>query len=192
MASLLFGLALFLGIHSVRIVAEEFRARQVARLGLNAWKGIYTLVALAGFVLLSLGYDAARQAPVELWAPPVWTRHLAALLTLPAFVLATAAYVPGTVIRAKTGHPLLLATKLWAFAHLVANGSVADVALFGSILVWAIACFAAARRRDRAAGVTYPAAGIARDLIAVAAGTAGWGVFAFFLHARLIGVAPFG
>lgn len=192
MTSLLFGLALFLGIHSVRIVGDDFRTRQVRRFGLAGWKSIYAVVALAGFALLVLGYGLARQAPVPLWTPPVWTRHLAALLTLPAFVLAVAAYVPGTRIRQRIGHPLLLGTKLWATAHLLANGNLADVVLFGSILAWAVACFVVSRRRDRAQGVTYPALGASRDAIAVAVGIAAWAAFAFHFHQQLIGVAPFG
>ena len=94
-----------------------------------------------------------------LWTPPVWTRHAAALLTLPAFILLAAAYVPRNAIKARLGHPMLLGTKLWAAAHLLANGNVADVLLFGGFLVWATLCFRAAKGRDRAAGTTYPSDG---------------------------------
>jgi uncharacterized membrane protein len=119
-------------------------------------------------------------------------RQIASLLTLPAFVLMAAAYVPGTRIRARLGHPMVLGVKLWALAHLLSNGRLADILLFGSFLVWAVACFRAARARDRRDGVVRPVGPVSRDAIAVAVGVAGWVVFALFLHGWLIGVAPFG
>lgn len=192
MTLLLIGLILFLGVHSIRIFADDWRTQQIAARGEPVWKGIYAVVALAGLVLLIYGYSLARAEPVALWFPPVWTRHLAALLTLPAFILVFAAYVPGTHIKAKLGHPMLLGTKLWAFAHLIANGNLADVLLFGGFLVWAIALFATSRRRDRAAGTVYAAAGVSRDVMAVVGGVGLWAVFAMLLHTMLIGVAPFG
>jgi len=192
MSALILGLVLFFGTHSVRIVADGWRSAQVARLGLLTWKALYSLVAIAGFVLIVWGYGSARADPVVVFAPPLWTRHLAALLTLPAFILLAAAYVPGTRIKAKVGHPMVAGTKVWAFAHLLANGNLADVLLFGSFLVWAILDYVAARRRDRAAGTVYAAGPIARDLIAVAVGGAAWAAFALWLHALLIGVRPFG
>lgn len=186
------GLILFLGSHSVRIVADDWRAEQVARLGERKWKGLYTVVALAGFVLIVWGYGQARMEPVVLWTPPVWTRHLASLLVLPAFVLIVAGNMRGTRIKAAVGHPMVLGTKLWAFAHLVANGTLADVVLFGAFLAWAIADYASARRRDRAAGTVYPAGTLARDALAVVVGVAAWAAFGFWLHGPLIGVRPFG
>lgn len=192
MLLLLAGLVIFLGVHSIRLVADGWRTRQVARLGLLPWKGIYALVAIAGFVLVVIGYGEARLSPVVIWESPVWTRHVAALLTLPAFVLVVAAYVPGTRIKARVGHPMLLGTKFWALAHLLANGTLADVLLFGGFLGWAVALFVVSRRRDRLAGVTSPVLGLSRDVAAVVLGVVAWGAFAGHLHARLIGVAPFG
>jgi len=192
MTLLLLGLVLFLGVHSVRLFADDWRTRQIAARGEAAWKGVYSLLALAGLVLIVVGYGQARADAAVLWFPPVWTRHLAALLTLPAFILLFAAYVPGTHMKAKLGHPMLLGTKLWAFAHLIANGNLADVLLFGSFLAWAIALFAKSRRRDRAAGTVYAAAGASRDVMAVIGGAGAWAVFALALHAMLVGVAPFG
>ena len=192
MTLLLLGLALFLGVHSTRIVADDWRTATIARIGEKPWKGIYSLLSIAGFVLLVIGYGAARQSPVVLFAPPVWTRHLAALLTIPAFVLLAAAYVPGNAIKRAVGHPMMAGVKVWALAHLIANGTLADVLLFGTFLAWAVLGFIAARRRDRAAGTTYPAGPGSRTAIAVVVGLVAWAVFAFALHRPLIGVAPFG
>jgi len=192
MTLLLLGLALFLGVHSTRIVAEGWRTATIARVGEKPWKGIYSLLSIAGFVLLVIGYGAARQSPVVLFAPPVWTRHLAALLTIPAFVLLVAAYVPGNAIKRAIGHPMIAGVKVWALAHLLSNGTLADVLLFGTFLAWAVLSFIAARRRDRAAGTTYPAGPGSRTAITVVVGLVAWAVFAFALHRPLIGVAPFG
>jgi uncharacterized membrane protein len=156
------------------------------------WKGAYSVVSLAGFALIVWGYGLARAEPVVLWSPPAWTRHLAALLTILSFVLLAAAYVPGTRIKAAVGHPMVLGVKVWAFAHLVSNGTLADVLLFGAFLAWAVADYASARRRDREARRTYAAGPVGRDLIAVVAGLAAWAVFALWLHAWLIGVRPLG
>ena len=192
MTLLLLGLVLFLGVHSTRIVAEGWRTTTIARVGEKPWKAIYSLLSIAGFVLLVIGYGAARQSPVVLFAPPVWTRHLAALLTIPAFVLLVAAYVPGNAIKRAIGHPMVAGVKVWALAHLLANGTLADVLLFGTFLAWAVLSFIAARRRDRAAGTTYPAGPGSRTAITVVVGLVTWAVFAFALHRPLIGVAPFG
>ena len=137
MTLLIVGLLLFLGVHSVRIVAEDFRSRQIARLGTNGWKGLYTLASLAGFALIVWGFGVARQQPVALWPSPAWLRHMASLLTLVAFVFVVAAYVPGNGIKARLQHPMVLGVKAWAFAHLIANNTLADLLLFGSFLVWA-------------------------------------------------------
>ncbi|HRP98276.1 MAG TPA: NnrU family protein [Rhodocyclaceae bacterium] len=191
MTILILGLLIFLGTHSVRIVADDWRTRQIARIGLMPWKGAYALASLAGLVLIAWGYAQARLDPVVLWIPPLWGRHLASLLTLPAFILIAAAYVPGTRMRAAIGHPMLAGVKLWALAHLLSNGSLADVVLFGSFLVWAVVDFAAARRRDRAAGMQPQPGSLRGDAIAVVAGGVAWFVFARHLHAPLIGVQPF-
>ncbi|MBK9116776.1 MAG: NnrU family protein [Betaproteobacteria bacterium] len=192
MIYLVAGLVLFLGSHSVRIFADDWRAAQVARLGERMWKGLYSAVALAGFVLLVWGYGQARMDPVVLWSPPVWTRHLASLLLVPAFVLVVAGNLRGTRIKAAVGHPMVLGTKLWAFAHLIANGTLADVVLFGAFLAWAIADYASARKRDRAVGTVYPAGSAARNVLAVVVGVAAWAAFGVWLHGPLIGVRPFG
>ena len=191
MTILLLGLVVFFGAHSLRIVAEPWRARQIERLGERRWKGLYSLVALLGLVLIIWGYGLARTDSIVLWQPPLWTRHLAALLTLPVFVLLAAAYIPGTHIRARLGHPMLIGIKLWAAAHLLANGTLADVLLFGAFLVWAVFDYKVARARDRATAVRYPPLGVTRDVAAIAIGLVAWIVFARYLHAWLIGAHPF-
>lgn len=192
MAYLLLGLLLFLGTHSIRIFADDWRTRQFARLGEKRWKGWYSIVALGGFALLVWGYGQTRLAPVDLWNPPLWTRHLALLLMLPAFVLLVAAYVPGNRIKAALGHPMVAGTKLWAFAHLLANGRLGDVVLFGAFLAWAVLSFVAARKRDRRAGTRYPALGAWRDVKVLIVALLGWVAFTFWGHQWLIGVAPLG
>ena len=192
MALLIVGLVIFLGVHSVRIVADDWRTAQIAKRGPKAWKGIYAVLSLIGFVLIVYGYGLARQAPAVVYAPPAWLRHLGTALTIPAFILLAAAYVPGTRIKRAVGHPMVLGVQVWAVAHLLANGAVADLVLFGSILVWAVVNYAAARRRDRAAGTVYAIGPVSRDVRAVVIGLAVWAVFAFWLHGVLIGPQPFG
>lgn len=188
---LILGLVLFLGVHSVRIFADGWRARTIARVGLQPWKGIYSLVSILGFASIVWGFGLARAAPVVLWTPPTGMRHAAALLTLIAFILVSAAYVPGNSIKSRLHHPMVLGVKVWAFAHLLANGSVADVVLFGAFLAWAVLDFAAARRRDRREGTIYPPGRAGATALAVVVGAVAWFVFAFWLHAWLIGVRPF-
>ena len=191
MTLLVLGLVLFLGAHSVRIFAEDWRSGVRARIGENAWKGAYSLVSVAGFALIVWGYGQARLDPVVLWTPMTWTKHLASLLTLAAFVLLAAAYVPGNGLKAKVKHPMVLGVKVWAFAHLLANHTLADLVLFGSFLVWAILDFRSARQRDRAAGTVYAPGSVGRTVVVVTVGVGLWAAFAFWAHAAWIGVAPF-
>ena len=189
---LIAGLVIFLGVHSTRMLADDWRSRTIERLGAKPWKAVYTLVSIAGLALLVWGYGVARQQPVQLWSPPVGLRHLAALLTWLAFVLLAAAEVPGNQIKARLHHPMLLGTKVWALAHLLANGTLAGAILFGSFLLWAVTMFASARRRDRREAVLYTPGTAVRTLITLAAGTLAWAVFAFWLHGLLIGIRPIG
>lgn len=191
MIVLVLGLLLFLGPHSVRLFADDWRSARIASMGLGKWKGLYSLVSIVGFVLIIVGYGMARaSAGMPLWIAPAWTRHLASPLTLVAFILIVAAYVPRSRLRALVGHPMLLGTALWALAHLLANGGVADLVLFGAFLVWSVAVFAASRRRDRAEGRERRGTW-GSDLTSVVVGTVAWYVFAMYLHVPLIGVRPF-
>lgn len=191
---LMVGLVLFLGMHSVSIVAPRARDRWAARVGENPWKGLYSLVSLAGLVLIVTGYAAAREAPVLLYTPPTALRHLSALLMLPVFILLLAAYLPGRIQRAAR-HPMLAAVKFWALAHLLANGTLADVLLFGGFLAWAVADRISVKRRAAAGlrvGPPIKIAGPDRDLVAVIGGLVIYGVFAGWAHGALFGVRPFG
>ena len=192
MTALILGLVLFLGMHSVRIVADGWRSQVISRRGPGAWKGLYTVVSLVGFGLIIWGYGQARLAPHVLWTAPLWTRHLAALLMLVAMVLLAAAYVPGNGIQARVHHPMVLAVKVWALAHLLANNTLADLLLFGSFLLWAVLDFRAARQRDRAAGTRYAPGTTGRSALVVGVGVLLWVVLAFGLHLWLFGVRPFG
>lgn len=192
MTWLILGLVLFLGVHSVRVFAEGWRTRLRAQLGENGWKGLYSVVSLVGLVLIVYGYGAARAEAVLLYSPPVWTRHLAALLTVPAFVLLVAAYVPGNSIKARVHHPMVLGVKAWALAHLLANGMLADLLLFGGFLAWAVLSFRAARARDRAAGTVYAPGRAVPTAVTVVAGLGAWAFFAMWAHGAWIGVRPFG
>ncbi len=192
MTLLLVGLLLFLGSHSVRILADGWRDAAVARLGLQRWKGLYSLVSGAGLALVVWGWGLARPLADSLWFPPAWTAHLGALLTLLAFVLLAATYVPGNQIQAAVHHPMVLGVQLWAVAHLLANGTRLHLLLFGSFLAWSVASLVAALRRDRREGRSYPPGRASRTAIAVLAGAGLWAAFTFWLHERLMGVAPLG
>jgi len=187
---LVLGLLVFFGVHSIRIVADDWRRSCLERIGKAGWKGLHSLLSLIGVALIVWGYDVARQQPIQLWSPPVGMPHVAALLTWFAFVLLAATYIPRNQFKARWHHPMLLATKLWALAHLLANGTLAGIVLFGSFLVWAIVMFASARRRDRRAGVRYELGLLSRTLASVLVGTLAWAVFAFWLHGLLIGILP--
>ena len=191
MIVLLLGLALFLGVHSVSIAAPGWRAAQIERRGERAWKGFYSVVAGVGLALLIVGYGLARREPVVLYMPPVALRHLALLVMLPVFPLLFATYLPGR-LRSAARHPMLLATTLWATAHLLANGTLADVLLFGGFLAWAVADRISVKRRPAAQAheVTAAPPGPMNDVIAVAGGLAVYAAIVFWAHRWLFGVSP--
>jgi uncharacterized membrane protein len=190
MGLLVLGLAIFLGVHCTRIVAPHWRRATITRIGDGPWKLIYSAVSILGFLLIIWGYGEARAAPVVLWSPPVWTQHLAVTLNVIAFILLAVYALPTGRLKARLGHPMVLGVKVWAIAHLLANGTLADVVLFGSFLFWAVVDFAASRRRDRAQGVVRVAGPVRNDLFAVAAGLVAAVLMVTFLHEWLIGVHP--
>jgi len=193
MLVLLAGLIVFLGVHCVSIVAPGWRTAQAARLGEGAWKGLYSVAAGIGLVLIVVGYGMARREPVLLYTPPAGLRHLSFAVMLPVFPLLFAAYLPGRIRRA-VKHPMLLAVKFWAVAHLLANGALADVLLFGGFLVWAVFDLISVKRRPAAQAHQAPAAPARpyNDVIAVAGGLAVYGLFIAGAHRWITGVSPLG
>ena len=191
MVVLIAGLLVFLGVHSVSIAAPAWRTSTMARVGERRWKGVYSLASGVGFALLIVGYGIARQSPVVLYTPPAALRHLAILVMLPVFPLLIAAYLPGR-IKSATRHPMLLAVKLWATAHLLANGTLADVLLFGGFLVWAVADRISVKRRTPVEAHAVPGARArpANDAIVIVVGLAVYALFLFWGHRWLIGVSP--
>lgn len=189
MLQLIIGLVLFFGPHSISIVAPAWRDRMHARWGETPWKGLYSVVSIVGFLLIIGGYGAAREVATDLYVPPQWLKHVSALLMLPVFPLLLAAILPGR-LKAFAKHPLLAATTFWALAHLIANGSAADVLLFGSFLVWAIADRLSLKRRPQREAPALPKSK-ANDVIAIVGGLAIYVLFVMWLHAKLFGVQAF-
>lgn len=183
------GLVIFLGVHSVGIAAPVWREAQIARLGDRAWKGLYSVVSIIGFALLVYGYGLARQSPVVLYTPPTMLRHIALALMLPVFPLFLAAYLPGR-IKTAAKHPMLLSVKIWATAHLLANGTLIDVLLFGSFLAWAVLGRIAAKRRTVPRAVPGAPPSTFNDVIAVVGGLGVYAAFLMGVHLWMIGVSP--
>lgn len=191
MAYLIVGLCLFLGVHSVRIFADDWRTAVHMRIGEQAFKGIYSVLSLLGLGLIVWGFGIAREIPVLLWLPPLGLRHAASLLNILAFVFVAAAYVPGNAIKSRVHHPMVLGVMTWALAHLLANGNVAHVLLFGAFLIWAVLDFISACRRNHVDGLQYPVGSLSATFLAVGMGVLLAAVFAVWLHGILIGVKPF-
>ena len=191
MIVLLLGLIVFFGVHSVSIAAPGWRGATITRLGEGPWKAIYSVAAGIGLALLIVGYGMARREPVVLYTPPPALRHLALVVMLPVFPLLFAAYLPGRLSRLAK-HPMLLATKLWASAHLLANGNLGDVLLFGAFLAWAVADRISVKRRrpDEAHAVPGAPPGPMNDAIAVAGGLAVYAVTVLWAHRWAFGVSP--
>jgi len=182
----LFGLVGFLAIHSISIVAPGWRDAMVARIGAPGWRGLYSVASIATFAAMIHGYGLARLSPVVIYTPPAGLRHLAMLLMLPAFTMLLSAYLPGR-IKTRLKHPMLAAVKLWALAHLLANGMLADVLLFGGFLAWAVVDRISVGRRPPRPVAGAPA-GRYNDAIAVVGGLVLYAIFITWAHGRLIGV----
>lgn len=188
MTMLIWGLAVFLGVHSISVVAPAWRDATVERLGLATWRAVYSVLALVGLYLIVRGYAAARLAPEVLWVAPLPLRHLAAVLLLPVFPALLAAYLPGR-LKTLLRHPVLVALKAWATAHLLVVGTLAGTVLFASVLAWAVADRISLKRRPERPIRTLPDSPW-NDAIALGAGLALYAFFVLKGHALLIGVAP--
>jgi uncharacterized membrane protein len=187
MTLLIIGIAVFLGLHVLPTISD-LRGKLTGSMGETGYKFLFSLLSVAGFALLVYGF--AKAPAIQVWSPPAWTRWVAIVLMLPAFIFLVAAYVPGQ-IKAKLKHPFLIAIKTWALAHLIANGDLASIILFGSFLAYAVYDRITLKRRAATALVTVPATGPPRnDLIAIVLGVVLYVLFLVWLHPLLIGTAP--
>jgi uncharacterized membrane protein len=187
---LLAGLVIFFGTHSIRIGLPSWRDRQIARYGDRNWRGAYSILSLLGLVLIIFGFGAVRWTTPMLWTPPIWAPYATAVLLLVAFVLNAASGVPNNRIRRIVRHPMLTGVALWGAGHLIANGRLADLLLFGSFLVWAVIDFGSCLNRDRRAGLVPSVGTLRADVICVLAGFGIWAIFLLFLHRWLFNVSP--
>lgn len=191
MALLVFGIVVFLGIHFVRSFAPGLRAAVIKRSGAGAWRAIHGIAAVVGLALIAIGFDQARATTGMLYTPPVFMAHIALALMLIASICLVAAFLPPGKIRVATKHPAILAIKIWALAHLIANGETASVLLFGAFLAWGVILRISMKKRWRAGEITYPAFVSYRyDLAAAVLGAVLYGVIVWRLHELVIGVSP--
>ena len=190
LAILILGLAVFIGTHVIT-TRRDARARLIAHFGEGPYKIAYSIASIVGVLLIAWGFGQYRATGyIPVWEPPAWTRHITALLVLLAVICVVAAYSPGR-IKTTLKHPMLVGVKLWAFAHLISNGDLGSIILFGSILGWAVFDRISLKRRTDPGGPPVPVGGVRQDIIAVIVGTLiylllGW------LHPYVIGVAAFG
>ena len=185
MAIFILGLVLFLGIHTVRMAAPGFRDAQIRARGEGPWKGIYSIVSLAGLVAIVWGYSMAQPLAPVLYVPPFWLVHLVVLLMVFSFIALFVSVLPGGRLKAMLKHPMLLAVKIWATAHLLVNGDLVSVILFVAFLAWAVAVRISLKRRNAPVAAPGP---VRNDIVAVVVGLAAWAAFMFWLHEWLIGV----
>ncbi|HEX4555682.1 MAG TPA: NnrU family protein [Xanthobacteraceae bacterium] len=191
LAVVVLGLAVFLGAH-VFVTRREARTALIGRVGEWPYKGLFSLVSLAGLVLIVWGYAQYRATGyVQVWTPPTWMRHVTVALVWPAIILVTAAYIPGNIKRTLK-HPMLAGIKLWAFAHLLSNGDIGSIILFGAILGWAVYDRISLKRRSDAGAPPIPIGGWSNDVIAVVVGTILYLALGFVFHPLVIGVPVFG
>jgi len=191
LVTLILGLVVFLGVH-VLTSLREARARLIERLGPGPYKALYSLIAAVGFVLIVIGFGRYRATGwIDIWHPPAWTRVVAAVLIWPAFISVTAAYIRGDIARTLK-HPMLVGVKLWAVAHLIANGDLGSIILFGAVLAWAVYDRISLKSRADAGAPAIPYGGRQNDIIAVVVGTIIYLAFGLVFHPLWIGVPVFG
>jgi uncharacterized membrane protein len=193
LAIMIIGLAAFLGAHTLAALRPQ-RAAVIARVGAGPYRGLFALVSLIGIILIGYGFARYRAAGyIEIWTPPRWTRHATAALVWPSIIFIVAAYVPGEIKRVLK-HPMLVGVKLWAVAHLLSNGDLGSIILFGSVLAWAVYDRIALKQRGDATGPVAIAAsgGYRNDFIVVVVGTLLFFALGFWFHPWVIGVPVFG
>jgi len=190
LAILILGLAMFIGTHVIT-TRRETRARLIGRFGEGPYKIAYSVASIVGVLLIAWGFGLYRAAGyIPVWNPPAWTRHIAALLVLVAVICVVAAYSPGR-IKTALKHPMLVGVKLWAFAHLISNGDLGSIILFGAILGWAVSDRISLKRRTDIGGPPIPVGGIGRDVAAVVIGTLVYLALGFWFHPYVVGVPAF-
>jgi uncharacterized membrane protein len=185
------GLVLFLGAH-VFVTMRDRRATLVAKLGEWPYKGLFSLVAIVGIVLIGYGFAWYRDTgPIMIWSPPDWTRQIVVVLMWPASILVAAAYIPGNIKRVLK-HPMLVGVKTWAVAHLCANGDLGGIILFGSVLLWAGFDRMTLKCRSDPGGPPIPAGGVTNDIVAIVVGTLLYLALGFVFHPLVVGLPAFG
>ncbi|MEP0942730.1 MAG: NnrU family protein [Rhizobiaceae bacterium] len=185
MAILILGLVVFLGIHSVRVFADDWRTAQIAARGETTWKGLYTGASILGLVLLVYGFGTARETADLLYTPPAWGCSFLMLAMPIALVFFVASQLPMGNLKKRLGHPMLWGTVIWSAGHLLANGDTASVLLFGGFLIWAALDLKSAYGRPRG---EIPAPKVWADLAALVIGFAVTAILVMFLHQYLFGV----
>ena len=185
------GLVIFLGAH-VFVTRRGERAALVEKIGEWPYRGLFSLVSIIGLALIVYGFAHYRATGVvTVWNPPAWTRHIVIALMWPASIMIAAAYIPGNIKRLLK-HPLLVAIKTWAFAHLCANGDLGGIILFGSVLAWAVYDRISLKHRTDPGGPSIPDGGVKNDVIAVIVGTIIYLALGFVFHPVAIGLPVFG
>ncbi|NLS04401.1 NnrU family protein [Rhizobium sp. P32RR-XVIII] len=191
MALLIIGIILFLGLHLVRVIAPGFRQSMIASLGENGWRIAYSVVSILSLIVLIYGFGQARQVTGMLYNPPVWMAHIAITLMLIALICLAASLLPAGHIAVRTKHPMVLSVKIWAFAHLLANGETSSVLLFGAFLAWGVILRISLKRRQRAGELKLrPFVSGKFDLYAIVIGAVAWALLIWRVHEWLIGVSP--
>jgi uncharacterized membrane protein len=191
LAVLIIGLAVFIGSH-LFVTRREARAALIARTGEVPYKALFALVSLLGLVLIVWGFAHYRvEGYVQVWAPPIWMRHVTVALVWPAIIFATAAYIPGDIKRTLK-HPLLVGIKLWALAHLLSNGDLGGIILFASLLAWAVFDRITLKRRTDPGAPPIPVRGRRNDIIAIVVGTILYLALGLWFHPKIIGIPVFG
>ncbi len=185
------GLVLFLGAH-VFVTMRKQRGALISRIGFGPYRGLFALVAIIGIVLIGVGFARYRAAgPIAVWYPPAWTRHIVVALMWPASIAVVAAYIPGDIKRVLK-HPMLVGVKIWAVAHLCANGDLGGIILFGSVLAWAVYDRITLKRRSDPGAPPIPVGGRRNDIVAVVVGTIVYLALGFVFHPIVIGLPAFG
>jgi uncharacterized membrane protein len=182
------GFIIFFGIHSISLFSRPLRDRLLARIGESKWKGYFTLLAILGLTLLVMGYVEVRKTPTFVYHLPDWFRSLVWILMLPVFPLLILAYLPGT-FREMIPHPMVTSIILWSGSHLLVNGTLGDIILFGMFFIWSIGIYISMVKHPRDGGLKQPVSlQMKYDLIAMVTGLILYFSYFLWLHEMIIGM----